>query len=224
MTGDLKKADPTGADLTGAKRHPQPSPLPVPVAPVNGETLASLLGRLAAVNRTSPDALLDVLQPWFRIKTRWHDDRWQHDQLSPQADDDAARLAVISGSTTAAIKNALPAFGRKRSRYRMPSLHGSPPHPVPAPVIAQCWRAAARQAQLARLLAGCEAEILDDTRARARAWATGTLAGRARTSDIVDANVVEGDLRRGDLIVSSDQGDLAAIAAAAGRHIDIDRP
>ena len=56
------------------------------------------------------------------------------------------------------------------------------------------------------------------------ARATGTLAGRARTTDIVDASVVEGALRRGDLIVSSDEGDLAAIAAAASRHIDIDHP
>jgi hypothetical protein len=42
--------------------------------------------------------------------------------------------------------------------------------------------------------------------------------------DVVDASVVEGALRRGDLIVSSGEGDLAAIAAAAGRHIDIDHP
>ena len=91
---------------------------------------------------------------------------------------------------------------------------------VPAPVVAQCWRANARQAQLARLLAGCETETLDDTRARA----TGTLAGRARVADIVDANVVEGALRRGDLIISSDEGDLAAIAAAVSRHVDIDHP
>ena len=46
---------------------------------------------------------------------------------------------------------------------------------VPAPVVAQCWLGTPRQAQLARLLAGCEVEALDDTRARA----TGTLAGRA---------------------------------------------
>jgi hypothetical protein len=91
---------------------------------------------------------------------------------------------------------------------------------VPAPVVAQCWRGIARQAQLARLLAGCETETLDDTRARA----TGTLASRARVDDIVDANVVEGALRRGDLIISSDEGDLAAIAAAVSRHIDIDHP
>jgi hypothetical protein len=91
---------------------------------------------------------------------------------------------------------------------------------IPAPVIAQCWRGTPRQAQLARLLAGCEIESLDGTRARA----TGALAGRARTSDIVDATVVEGALRRGDLIISSDEDDLSAIAAAVSRRVDIDHP
>jgi|HubBroStandDraft_2_1064218.scaffolds.fasta_scaffold219703_1 hypothetical protein len=91
---------------------------------------------------------------------------------------------------------------------------------IPAPVIAQCWRGTPRQAQLARLLAGCEIESLDGTRARA----TGTLAGRARTADIVDATVVEGALRRGDLIISSDEDDLAAIAGAVSRRVDIDHP
>jgi hypothetical protein len=91
---------------------------------------------------------------------------------------------------------------------------------IPAPVIAQCWRGTPRQAQLARLLAGCEIESLDGTKARA----TGTLAGRARTADIVDATVVEGALRRGDLIISSDEDDLAAIAAAISHRVDIDHP
>lgn len=91
---------------------------------------------------------------------------------------------------------------------------------VPAPVVAQCWRGTARQAQLARLLAGCEVEVLDNSRARA----TGILAGRARATDIVDASVVEGALRRGDLIVSSDEGHLTAIATAVSRHIDIAHP
>jgi hypothetical protein len=91
---------------------------------------------------------------------------------------------------------------------------------VPAPVVARCWRGTPRQAQLARLLAGCDVEALDDTRARA----AGTLAGCARTTDIVDASVVEGALRRGDLIVSSDSGDLAAIAAGVSRHISVDHP
>ena len=88
----------------------------MPAAPVTGETLASFLGRLAAVNRTRPDTLLEILPSWFRIKIRWHDDRWQHDQLAPWAGDAAARLAVISGSTSAAIHNALPAFGGSRGR------------------------------------------------------------------------------------------------------------
>ncbi|HEV2372485.1 MAG TPA: hypothetical protein VGS19_09955 [Streptosporangiaceae bacterium] len=91
---------------------------------------------------------------------------------------------------------------------------------VPAPVVAQCWRGTSRQAQLGRLLAGCEVETLDNTRARA----TGTLAGRAHTTDIVDACVVEGALRRDDLVVSSDEGDLSAIAAAVSRRIGIDHP
>ena len=77
-----------------------------------------------------------------------------------------------------------------------------------------------RQAQLARLLAGCETETFDDTRARA----TGTLTGRARVADIAGTSVVEGALRRSDLIISSDEGDLAAIAAAVGCRIDIDHP
>jgi hypothetical protein len=48
--------------------------------------------------------------------------------------------------------------------------------------------------------------------------------GRARVPDIVDASVVEGALRRGDLIISSDEDDLTAIAAAVGRRVDIDHP
>jgi hypothetical protein len=91
---------------------------------------------------------------------------------------------------------------------------------VPAPVVAQAWRGDSRQVQLARLLAGCDVEALDEGRARA----TGALAARAGTSDVVDACVMEGALRRRDLVVSSDPGDLAALAAAAGERIGIDRP
>ena len=118
---DCHPASMSGYSPLAAARSPQPSPLPVPAAPVAGEALASFLGRLAAVNRTSPDALLETLPPWFRVKTRWHDDRWQPGRLMPWADDAAARLAMISGSATAAIKNALPAFG---------GMHGRPARAV----------------------------------------------------------------------------------------------
>ena len=88
----------------------------MPAAPVAGETLASFTGRLATVNRTTREALLEILPPWFRVKTRWHDDRWQPAQLMLWTDDAAARLAVVSGTTTTAIRNALPAFGSLSSR------------------------------------------------------------------------------------------------------------
>jgi hypothetical protein len=113
---DCHPASMSGYSPLAAARSPQPSPLPVPAAPVAGEALASFLGRLAAANRTSPDALLEILPSWFRVKTRWHDDRWQPAPLMPWADDAAARLAVISGSATAAIKSALPAFGGMHGR------------------------------------------------------------------------------------------------------------
>ena len=90
---------------------------------------------------------------------------------------------------------------------------------VPAPVVAQPWRGG-RQALLARLLAGCGVEALDDGQARS----VGSLAARAATTDIVDVCVVEGAIRRRDLVVSSDSDDLRAIAAAVNRRLEIDRP
>jgi hypothetical protein len=91
---------------------------------------------------------------------------------------------------------------------------------VPAPVLAQSWRGGSGQALLARLLAGCDVEALDDGQARS----VGSLAARAATADIVDACVVEGALRRRDLVVSPDEEDLQPIAAAVNRHLEIDRP
>jgi hypothetical protein len=53
----------SGYSPLAADRHPRLSPLPLPAAPVTGETLASFLGRLASVNRTSTSALLEILRP-----------------------------------------------------------------------------------------------------------------------------------------------------------------
>lgn len=91
---------------------------------------------------------------------------------------------------------------------------------VPAPVVAQGWRGGSRQALLGRLLVGCDVEALDDGQARA----VGTLAARAGTPDVVDACVVEGALRRHDLVVSSDPDDLNGIATAVGRRLELERP
>jgi hypothetical protein len=40
----------------------------------------------------------------------------------------------------------------------------------------------------------------------------------------VDTCVVEGALRRRDLVLSSDEADLQAIAAAISRRLEVDRP
>jgi hypothetical protein len=91
---------------------------------------------------------------------------------------------------------------------------------LPAPVVAQGWRGGSRQARLARLLVGCGVEALDDDQARA----VGSLAARAETPDVVDACVVEGALRRHDLVVTSDPDDLTGIATAVGRRLEVERP
>ena len=91
---------------------------------------------------------------------------------------------------------------------------------VPAPVVAQGWRGGSRQALLARLLVGCDIEPLDDDQARS----VGTLAAQAQTTDVVDACVTEGALRRHDLVVTSDPNDLRAIAATVGRRLEVERP
>ena len=137
---DCHPASMSGYSPPSPGRSPQPFPLPKPAAPVAGETLTSFLGRLAAVNRTSSDALLDILPHWFRVKARWHDDRWQPAHLTPWAGDAAARLAVISGSTAAAIK-ASP------GRCRMPALHRSPRHPAAGPGPSSRSPAALHQAR-----------------------------------------------------------------------------
>jgi len=111
--------------------------------------------------------------------------------------------------------------GERRMWARHRALLGRREVPtVPAPVLAQSWRGSARQVQLARLLVGCDIEALDAGQARS----VGALAARAASTDIVDACVVEGAVRRGDLIVTSDPDDLRSIASAAGQQIEIDHP
>jgi hypothetical protein len=73
---------------------------------------------------------------------------------------------------------------------------------------------------LARLLTGCDIEPLDAGQARS----VGALAARAQATDIVGVTVVEGALRRRDLVISSDEGDLRTIAAAISAQLEIDHP
>lgn len=90
---------------------------------------------------------------------------------------------------------------------------------VPAPVLAQAWRGGARQARVARLLQVCDVEPLGEALAKD----VGVLAGKAKHDDVVDVAVVEGAIRRGDAVVTSDAGHVRKIAAAAGVTIWIEQ-
>lgn len=89
---------------------------------------------------------------------------------------------------------------------------------VPAPVLAQAWRGGSKQASLSRLLALCEVEPMSEEQARA----IGRLADRSRHRDIVDVAVVEGAVRRGDGIVTSDAKDMRRIMAALDENVPLE--
>lgn len=89
---------------------------------------------------------------------------------------------------------------------------------VPAPVLAEGWRGASRQASLARFLALCEIEDL----AEGRAKDVGVLAGKSGHDDVVDVAVVEGALRRRDVVVTSNPTHIAAIADAVRARLRIE--
>jgi predicted nucleic acid-binding protein len=89
---------------------------------------------------------------------------------------------------------------------------------VPAPVLAQAWRGGSKQAILARFLRTCQVEPMTEKLSRD----IGVLAGKSGHDDIVDVAVVEGAIRRGDGVVTSDAGHIRRIAAEAGAALRID--
>lgn len=81
---------------------------------------------------------------------------------------------------------------------------------VPAPVVAQVSRSA-RQAQLRRLLRGCEVPGFD----LAAAHRVGAVLARASSSDIVDGAVVEA-ASDAAVIVTGDRPDISRLLDAVG--------
>jgi hypothetical protein len=82
---------------------------------------------------------------------------------------------------------------------------------VPAAALAQVWRGTARQALLARALRNCVLASFD-----ADVEAIGELCGRTRTGDVCDAQVALVAGTRGDVLYTSDTGDLSRLIAAVG--------
>lgn len=83
------------------------------------------------------------------------------------------------------------------------------PIAVPTGVVAQAWRGGPRQARVARLLADPDVAVvvLDDLTARA----VGMLAGRTGHDDVVDISVALCAGERGDVVVTTDPDDIAAV-------------
>ena len=80
---------------------------------------------------------------------------------------------------------------------------------VPAPVLAQASRSP-RQAQMRRLLRGCEIVAFGE----ADAHRAGALLAKSRTTDVVDAAVVILAVDRGADIQTADTADIRRLTAA----------
>jgi predicted nucleic acid-binding protein len=87
---------------------------------------------------------------------------------------------------------------------------------VPAVVVAQASRSP-RQAQMRRLLRGCEVVELDE----AEAHRAGALLGKARTKDVVDASVVTLAIRERADIITDDPDDIRRLLAAARAKLSV---
>jgi hypothetical protein len=83
------------------------------------------------------------------------------------------------------------------------------PVAIPAGVLAQAWRASARQVRLAELVRASVTEVVPLD--RRTALAVGKLCRQTGARDIVDASVVVCARDRKHQVVTSDPGDLAAI-------------
>jgi hypothetical protein len=118
--------------------------------------------------------------------------------------DAGAFLAVERGD-----RDVVALVKRERLTGRPPVTHGG--------VVAQVWRGGhGRQAGIARLLAGVDVAALDEGLGRR----AGMLLARSRQADAVDAAVMclASD---GDDILTSDPGDLLALAEAAEIHVEL---
>jgi hypothetical protein len=121
------------------------------------------------------------------------------------------RVVYDAGPLIAADRNDRRFWAEHRVRLEMGIIPS-----VPAPVVAQVSRSG-RQAQLRRLLRGCEVVPLDE----AGAHRAGALLGKARTSDIADAAVVALAVSAKADIVSSDRADLEHLSSAARTRLHI---
>jgi predicted nucleic acid-binding protein len=80
---------------------------------------------------------------------------------------------------------------------------------VPAVVVAEAWRGGPRAARIARLLASCEVESIDEDLAKKAGEALALLTD----GGTVDALVMASASRRGDAVLTADPKDLSQLRA-----------
>lgn len=123
------------------------------------------------------------------------------------------RLVLDSGALIALDRNDRAMWRRLKASLvagSVPVSHGG--------AVGQAWRGGPRQALLAKALDGVDVRALDAALGRA----AGELMARCARRDVIDAAVVL-LAEDGDLIVTSDPGDLEPLAASSGRHVELIR-
>ena len=120
-------------------------------------------------------------------------------------------LLLDAGAFIALERGDPPAHRRLKREHALgtpPMTHGG--------IVGQIWRGGTRQTMLAMWLAATVVVGLDNELGRR----SGALLARTGGSDVLDAALVIIS-RDGDTILTSDAEELAVLAAAAGRHVDI---
>jgi hypothetical protein len=97
------------------------------------------------------------------------------------------------------------------ARHKLALDEGRDIH-VPAVVVGQVWRDGRRQAQLGKVLAGCQVDPVGLETSKA----AGTLCGRAGSSDVVDATVVVMATALSAIVWTSDVKDIRELAGNSG--------
>jgi hypothetical protein len=119
-----------------------------------------------------------------------------------------------AGALIAADRNDRRFWAEHRARLEM----GIVPR-APAPIVAQVSRSP-KQAQLRRILRGCEVVALDE----ARAHRVGALLAKSKTSDLADAAVVAAAVELRADIVSTDPDDIEHLLASARAKLRVVPP
>lgn len=121
-------------------------------------------------------------------------------------------LVLDAGAFIALERNDRPMWRRFEKAVRSgnaPRTHGG--------VVGQVWRGRGpRQTRLAQALLGTDVRGLDEDLGRR----AGILLARSATSDVVDAAVVLLAVD-GDVIATSDPGDLEPLVQATGRAVEL---